>query len=436
MGTRERLVSWCLGLAVAATAAECSASTRIALMAPKPLLQAPSSWMQFRLNPHNNAAIPGTLRVAWHLRTNGGFSSSPTVADETLYVGNNAGTLYAVDIRSGRVLWSYHVDNPLMSAPIIYDGVVIVTEGNENSPTNATPAMPIHVGAGPNAIIALNRETGKLAWMRALEGSGMPTPAIVDGVLVHHDGSGEIVGLDPVTGAVRYTKSLHSIASMVAALPLWGDRWVTAGEWSNSLWLLRASDGGVIWQSNFEAQASGVGDCPPVTDGLRIYCDYVVPPSTATQVVVGEGAYERAYAVDVATGKKVWDVRIDGGSVPPRNEAAIPLLADDTLYIGSSMETYMHAIDPATGRLKWQQLTHGPVLDGPVFADGILYYGDLGGYLWALNATTGQVVGDIATGLPFNVGSPIIAGQTLIIGSRGGTLIAVPLKVIRTTHAS
>jgi outer membrane protein assembly factor BamB len=399
-------------------------------------LRSPHSWTQFRLNADNDAAIPGTLQVSWHIRTNGAFSSSPALVGTTLYIGNNAGTLYAIDVLTGRVLWTYHVHNPIMSAPIVYGDAVIVAEGNENSPTNSTPARPIHVGAGPNAIVALRRENGTLLWRRALGGTGMPTPAIVDGILVHHDGAGDVVGLDPQTGALRYERNLHSIASMVAALPVWGNRWITAGEWENAVWELRADDGSVIWKTHFSSVASGLGDCPPVSDAGRIYCDYIMPPSSATPVVVGDAAQERAYAIDVATGKRVWDVAIDAGHVPPRNEAAIPLLADGTLYMGSSMESLMSAVDPRTGRIRWQARTHGPVLGGAVYADGRIYFGDLAGYLWALDAKTGRLVGDYNAGTPFNVGSPLVAGQTLIVGSRGGQILAVPLATIRDTHAS
>jgi outer membrane protein assembly factor BamB len=429
MRPRSRLFTGVFGLAsLAMLTSECSAAGHL------PSVDAPTSWAQFRLNPRNNPVLPGTLRVAWHLKTNGGFSSSPTLAGTTLYVGNNAGQVLAVNVENGKPLWTYRVTNPVMSAPIIDGNLIFVAEGNENSPTDSTPARPLHVGDGPNAIVALNQSDGKVVWSRALDGTGMPTPAIVNGVLVHHDGAGNIVGLNPQTGAVVYERNIHSIASMVAALPLWGNRWVTAGEWTNDLWTFRASDGTTLWSTHFSRVASGLGDCPPVTDGLRIYCDYIVPPSAATEVVVGDSANERAYAVDVNTGKKIWDVQIDSGTVPPRNEAAIPLIADGMVFMGSSMEPVMTALDPATGKIVWQRKVNGNVLNGPVCVDSVLYFGDLGGYLWALDAKTGNLIGNVNAHMPFNVGSAIVTGETLIIGSRGGTLIAVPLKVIRDSH--
>jgi hypothetical protein len=356
------------------------------------------------------------------------------LVDGTLYIGNNAGQLLAIDPASGAVRWSYHVKNPIMSAPIAYGNVIIAGEGNENSPDGSSPSHPIRVGDPPNALIAVNRLTGAPVWRVDLRGSGMPTPAIVDGVLVHHNGSGDLLGVNPQTGAVLYTRDLRSIASMTAATPAGRGLFVTAGIAPTAVWMLRAKDGQAVWESRFSPVASGLGDCPPASDGARIYCTYVMPPSPAVPVQTERMATLRAYAVDLKTGKKVWDIQLENGELPKRNEAAIPLVAGDTVYIGSSVAPVMHAIDARTGAIKWRAATHGPIKGGIVDVGGVLYFGDLGGYLWALRASDGGVVGVKNMHTPFNVGSPLVAGKTLIIGSRGGTLAAVPLDRIRASH--
>ena len=85
------------------------------------------------MGPENNAVVPGTLHASWRVETGGQISASPTVADDTLYVGNNNGSLYAIDVNTGKILWKAHVPNPLMSAPLIYDDLVIVGEGDPTS---------------------------------------------------------------------------------------------------------------------------------------------------------------------------------------------------------------------------------------------------------------------------------------------------------------
>jgi outer membrane protein assembly factor BamB len=397
-------------------------------------LNAPDQWTQFRLQNDNNVAVSGTLQASWHRTTGGAFSSSPVIAGGVLYIGDNNGLLSALDPRTGRVIWTYQASNPLMSAPIVYGNAVIVGEGDENSPQGSSPSHPIVVGKPPSALIALDRRSGHVLWKVPLEGSGMPTPAIIAGILVHHNGAGHVLGIDPATGKVLYDRNLHSIASMVAALPMPGGRFVTAGVDRNAVWMLDARDGSTVWESPLSPIASGVGDCPPVSDGSRIFCNYVMPPSSAVPVQTERHAIFRAYALDAKTGKKLWDAQLEGGMLPKRNEAAIPLYAGGVVYMGSSLSPTVHAIDSRTGAVLWRVHTHGPVKGGMVDAGGTLYFGDLAGYLWAVDAKTGTVIGSRDMRTPFNVGSPILAGQTLIIGSRGGTIEAVPVSQIRASR--
>lgn len=396
--------------------------------------RSPESWTQFRLENSNNAVLPGTLEVSWRISGLGPFSSSPALAGGVLYIGDNEGGLYAIDPLTGKILWRQHLTNPIMTAPIVYKTLVIVGEGDENSPQGSSPSHPVRVGAPPSSLAAFDRRTGALRWRVSLEGSGMPTPAIISGVLVHHNGAGDVLGVRPETGEVLYRRNLRSIASMAAALPIDGGRFVTTGVQSNAVWLLEAKNAAIIWRALFSPLASGIGDCPPASDGERIYCNYVMPPVSGTQVQTERQAVTRAYAIDLRTGKRVWDVKVDKGILPVRNEAAIPLLSNGTLYFGSSVQWHMHAVDPRTGALKWVQTSHGAIKGGIVEVDGVLYYGDLGGYLWALDARNGRVIGVKNMHTRFNVGSPIVVGRTLVIGSRGGTLFAIPLNHIRSSR--
>lgn len=397
-------------------------------------VNSPPDWTQFRLQNSNNVAMSGTMEASWQIVTGGTFSSSPTLAGGMLYIGDNNGLLTALDPKTGRTIWTYRAANPLMSAPIVFRTAVIVGEGDENSPPQSSPSHPLAVGNPPSALIALDRRSGRVLWKVKLPGSGMPTPAIIDGMLVHHNGAGHVVGVDPESGKVLWDRDLHSMASMVAALPVPGGRFVTTGVNSNAVWLLSAKDGSVVWKSTFSPLASGLGDCPPVSDGTRVYCNYVMPPTSATPVQTERVNKFLAYAIDLKTGKHVWDVTLESGMLPVRNEAAVPLLADGLLYMGSSVAPAMHALDPKSGATQWTVKTHGPVKGGIVDAGGTLYFGDLGGYLWAVNAKTGAVVGVKNMHSSFNVGSPIVAGRTLIIGTRGGSIVALPLSTIRASR--
>lgn len=393
------------------------------------------AWTQFRVDATNNAVLPGTLSTTWKVVTGGPISASPAYVDGILYVGNNNGYLYAIEAATGRTLWVRHVNNPIMTAPLVYDDVVIVGEGNEQS-VGGTPTLPLFVGTGESAMLGFDRRTGVLRWRTAMSGSAMPTGAIIDGAFVHHNGAGWVASFDPATGVRKYSKFLHSVASMSAVLPIGNGTFITNGVMDNAVFAVRASDGKMLWKTLMPAVGSGIGDCPPVSDGKNVYCNYMMPVPPDQYTIATRPATQHMYALDVATGAKRWDINLESGVLAPRNEASIPLLAQNTLFFGNAVAPWMHALDPASGRLLWRSVTRAPVKGGLVYADGAVYFGDLKGYLWALDAKTGAVIGVKKMPSGFNVGSPILVGRTLVIGSRTGTVYAVPIDAIRSSKDS
>jgi eukaryotic-like serine/threonine-protein kinase len=390
----------------------------------------PAQWTKFRLNPQNNPVIELAGAPSWTVETHGAISASPSVVDGVLYLGNNAGSFYAIDVTSGRVRWTYHVTNPIMSDPLVYAGVVIVGEGNANS-TTYVPRREVQVGNGPSALIGLDVTTGKPRWRVPMSGSAMPTPTIVNGVLVDHDGNGGLIALDPRTGRVAYRSVVKSIASMIGLLPIGGGLVVTAGIFPNRVFAFRASDGRIAWTYPLSSRDSGVGDCPPASDGTRVFGDYIAPPSANLEAGFGVPGVERVYALDAKSGGQRWNISLESGMVPPRNETAIPLVVGSRLYVGSAIAPYVHAIDTTTGHVVWRVKVSGAVPGGIVALNNRLYFGDLIGTLWAVDAGSGSIVGSLRTRTSYNVGSPIIVGGSLIIGSDTGSIMAIPLRRLR-----
>lgn len=376
------------------------------------------------------ASLAAALPAAWSVETGGPISSSPTIAGDTLYSDNNSGWLTAIDVHTGDVRWRVKTRDALMSAPLVIGGVVIVGEGNAREEIYED-RRSVLVGIGENRLLGFDAATGAPRWSVPLLGTAMPTPAFVHGLLVHHDGAGRIVGVDPRTGAVRYSKYLGPTASMVAAIPIGRDTYVTDGSFPSGVWAVRARDGATRWIVPLSVDASGIGDCPPASDGRFVYCDYVTAVAPAPVPKVGETAQQHVYAIDVRKGKLAWDVALDRGTLPDRNEAGIPLYDAHRVFLGSAVEASVHALDAATGAVVWRTPVHGPVKGGLVAVDGTVYCADEAGYLWALDERTGAVVGSKKMDVPFNVGSPIVAGKTLVVGANTGRVIAIPLAEIR-----
>lgn len=396
--------------------------------------QLPSQWLMFRYNPELNAAVAprSGIRADWTFKTHGGISSSPTLAGDTVFVASNDRSLYALDVRTGKLIWKFNAANNLMTAPLVYGSTVIVAEGN-NFGTNFDPNNYLLLGTGSNRVLGIDEQTGRLRWSYALPASAMPTGAIVDGAYVHHDAAGMLFALDAVTGKYRWREYLRSTATMAAANNFRGDLVVTAGDYPNDVIAFDGKNGNVRWRAHFSDQGAAFDDCPPASDGRNVYGMYLAHPRNSTFAFVGytTPGTEHAYALDGVNGKVLWDRTLGSAKVPINNAASIPLVYRGTLYVGSAMIPRIWAIDTRTGNIRWQLRVDGVVKGGKVAQDGKLYFGDYAGTIWAIDAASGKVLGRRRFHDSFNVGSPIIVGQTLIIGSKHGKVYAIPLASIR-----
>ena len=395
------------------------------VLAASTLVHSPGAWTQFRLNAASNAVLSGTLSVEWTRATGGGYSSSPVLVDGTLYAANNDGWLYALDPATGRIRWKYHGHNALMAQPIVFGGSVIESEGDARPIMGTTLQDPVRVGGGPNALFAVDARSGALQWRTVLPGSGMPTPAILDGVLVNHDGAGFISGTDPRDGHTLYRLRLPSVASMSAVRPIAGDRYLTGGSFEPAVFALRAHDPALVWRHLFPSNAGGVGDCPAASDGVYLFCNYLVFQNDALFAHIGDPATMHAYALRLSDGATVWDVPLERGKMVPRNESAIPLVTGYAVYEGSAIAPYVHALDRKTGKLRWRLRAHGAIKGGLVERAGVVYFGDLAGYLYAADARTGVLLGSRHFPTAFNVGSPILAGRTIFDCGKNGLIVAL-----------
>ena len=396
-------------------------------------------WEQFRHGGGlNDIVVNRDLpdRLAWRFSVpSKGTSASPVVAGGLVLVASNDHSLYAVDARDGKLVWQWKGDNQVMSAPVYRDGITVVGTGNGDSPVWDPPAYNL-VGMGASDLNGIDLRTGTRRWTFALTGSGMPMPALVGNTLLHVDGSGVLLALDARTGAYRWRRLVYSNASMTNLLLNDGTAYF-GGRFPNVIYALRASNGATLWMHAFPARDGAFDDCPLATDGSQIFGMYGSPLSTANGAIILEGvaARQHVYALDARTGRLRWDTALAvTGKEPTYNESAIPMYDGGTLYDGSPIAPVVSALDARTGRVKWSVRVAGPVKGGLVLRDGVLYFGDLGGKLWAVDAAAGRPLGSIQTDLKFNVGSPIVLNDSLVIGSADGPTIAVPLENIRTSR--
>jgi outer membrane protein assembly factor BamB len=101
---------------------------------------------------------------------------------------------------------------------------------------------------------------------------------------------------------------------------------------------------------------------------------------------------------------------------------AEPLLVDDTLYV-SSLDHSLYAIDPTTGAERWKLNLGGAVASTPLYSDGYLYVGSFARKLFKIS-TDGEIIAEFDT-QDWVWGMPVLVDGVLYAGDLGGYVYAL-----------
>lgn len=116
------------------------------------------------------------------------FSSSPTVTDNTVFIGGEDGTFYAYHSSTGVLKWEKFLSTgSIMSSPILLGGI-------------------IYIGGGDGKLYSLDAESGDILWANAdmgtqniYSGPVISTKAIYGGTL-----SGNVFAINTQTGITKW----------------------------------------------------------------------------------------------------------------------------------------------------------------------------------------------------------------------------------------
>lgn len=247
-----------------------------------------------------------------------------------------------------------------------------------------TEAKAIYV-AYNERVVALNPATGESLWRYSYENAKFfAPPTVVDGTLYIGDYVGRLHCLDTATGEAR---------------------WIYEPERRRVLGPLS----------------------PDPTD--RVISPVTVGPELA---YIGMGS-RNVVAVSLTTHEKVWTFETDHGvwAQPLYLPADAELGREqDVLYI-VSLDHFLYALEPATGRVLWKKDLGAAAPGDPVYDPALnrLYIGTFVSELLAIDLNTHAIVDRFET-QDWLWGAPWLDGDMLYFGDLSGTLYAV-----RTTEA-
>ena len=319
---------------------------------------------------------------------------------------------------------------PLVQGNIVYVNAGTVGFNFSNVQGFAKKGKAVR-GAGVefNGIYALNKRTGELLWHFDTKGDAMPTPAISEGQLVFSTGAGEIFALDAQTGEQRWVNKVGGMGNMSSPAIYNGKIYVGMSV-PAYLFCLDAKTGKTLWKAQIpKAINTGMGDVSPaVADGI-----VVIDAVSDLKTVNGKDTVNLTVgAFDSETGKTLWTHQMGRGAKPPAFKGGVPMIHEGTVYIGAPVQSIYQALDLKTGKPRWTWSVPQPGPAGAGRGPATLYEGTLYiatvGTVYALNPQTGALIGQKEIGGRFGIVSPTIVGGTLYLGNSWDWIIALPVS--------
>lgn len=274
----------------------------------------------------------GGLDIAWEVDAPmdvAGTISAPTTDGDRFYAVGRS--IVAFDVGTGAVAWS---QSPFVS----FRPAGLAVHGGRVFAAEAVAA-------------AVDAETGRLLWKVPLsESASLAYPGADDRAFYTVTTDNTAYALDAETGAVRW------------AVPLGTDWWDGTG--------------------------SGVGRGVAAADGVvYVAGDRAYPPNGfhSDGVVV---------ALDAATGRERWRY-VNGDGAGPRATIGAPVVAGDLLLLADNKGGAFIALDRATGRERWRVTTgleYGGPAQAPVVADGVAYGTAQDTFVYAIDLASGRVL--------------------------------------------
>lgn len=216
---------------------------------------------------------------AWKVNAGEKLSGGVGVGGSLVMVGTTSGVVYAYDI-SGKLQWKSMLSSEVLSAPIYYDGLVIVRTGdsriygiNANDGSRkwvydrTGPALALRSSAGVvvdggavyagfagGKLISIRADNGKLMWEASVAQpkgvteieriADITSLPVVDGPLVYAVAyQGRIAAVDRSTGRILWNREISSLNGLSAL-----DARIFVSHYMGSVYSLDYASGKTFWR--------------------------------------------------------------------------------------------------------------------------------------------------------------------------------------------
>lgn len=344
-------------------------------------------------------ALKEDLALAWTIQTDGAINHPPLIVGDVVILAPSGGPLLALDLEAGAAKWTFAPPEGIWERAYASDG------------------KRVFVGVKGGSLAALDVSNGKVIWQKDLRINMQVPPLASDGIVyaptafvgpeltpdVH--GRAKLFALDAKTGREIWVFEsddyiLQTPARNSETLFVGGNFYdpnpIDEGGHTR-IYALDLATGSPLW--NYESE-----------DGFpkRLYA--------AEQTLVFVAYQDFMNGVDIATGELRW--RFDTGNWTPSFLGA----GDAVYFSSANTQVFAVNADTGETIWQFDipAGTFNYLLDAPILLDGNLYFLTQQGDFFALDASNGQLLWQAATEVSAARTSPAIGNGWLVIGDIEG----------------
>jgi outer membrane protein assembly factor BamB len=250
--------------------------------------------------------------------------AAPVQAEGLVFVGTADNFLLALEADTGNLAWQFEAQHSIWSTPTYENGV-------------------LYVGSLDKHIYALDAQTGDLLWEQALAGSVSGQVAVGEDLIYVGSFDKQLHALDKATGTVRWEMPEGGTEDWVWAAPVLADEVVYFSDKKGNVFAVEAETGRTIWT----AQIGGQVVASPIVNGGTVFIASAGQISNGTADGPRRGAL---IALDAETGDELWREET------PAPIYSTPAIVGDSIVIAlpPGSENLLLVYNQADGDEIWQ----------------------------------------------------------------------------------
>lgn len=265
--------------------------------------------------------------IQWRFKIKQPIFSSPVASDGVAFFGGLDSTVYALDIQTGSLKWKLRTNGEIRSNLVLHNNMLYLAGGN-------------------GVLSCIDKNTGKVSWRVIFDGNALflaerrydfadyyhSSPVIHNNTIYLGSGNGLMQAFKAENGEPLWQFKANDI---IHSTPVVVKERLCFGSYDGNVYALNIRDGSLAWKFKSVGQQyfpKGEFNTSPAASNDAIF--------------IGSRDYN-SYALNVNGGQANWN-KVFLAWAPSHT------VRDTVLYIGTSDDRVLMAVDHRTGRQLWK----------------------------------------------------------------------------------